>query len=43
MVFGIAGILQKTRARITAIIGIIISSAILIITVPLIGIGLAMG
>ena len=40
---GIAGIFQKTRERITAIIGTIISSAVLIITVSLIGIGLAMG
>ena len=40
---GIAGIFQKTRERITAIIGTIISSATLIITVSLIGIGLAMG
>ena len=40
---GIAGIFQKTRARITAIIGTIISSAVLIITVSLIGIGLAIG
>ena len=39
---GIAGIFQKTRERITAIIGTIISSAILIITVSLVGIGLAM-
>jgi len=39
--FGIAGIFQKTRVRITAIIGTIISSAILIITLSLIGIGLA--
>ena len=39
---GIAGIFQKTRVRMTAIFGTIISSAILIITVPLIGIGLAM-
>ena len=43
MGFGIAGIFQKTRERITAIIGTIISSATLIITVSLIGIGLAMG
>ncbi len=41
--FGIAGIFQKTRERITAIIGIVISSATLIITLSLIGIGLAMG
>jgi len=41
--FGIAGIFQNTRARITAVIGTIISSATLIITVSLIGIGLAMG
>ena len=40
---GIAGIFQKTRDRITAIIGTIISSAKLIITLSLIGIGLAMG
>ena len=40
---GIAGIFQKTRERITAIIGTIISSATLIITLTLIGIGLAMG
>ena len=40
---GIAGIFQKTRDRITAIIGTIISSATLIITVSLIGIGLALG
>ena len=40
---GIAGIFQKTRARITAIIGTIISSATLIITISIIGIGLAMG
>ena len=40
---GIAGIFQKTRERITAIIGTIISSATLIITLSLIGIGLAMG
>ena len=40
---GIAGIFQKTRERITAIIGTIISSATLIITVSLISIGLAMG
>jgi len=43
MGFGIAGIFQNTRERITAIIGTIISSATLIITVSLIGIGLAMG
>ena len=42
MGLGIAGIFQKTRERITAIIGTIISSAILIITVSLVGIGLAM-
>ena len=41
--FGIAGIFQKTRVRITAIIGTIISSATLIITVSLVGIGLAVG
>tara|TARA_A100001035_G_C27776214_1_gene499175 strand:- start:962 stop:1291 length:330 start_codon:yes stop_codon:yes gene_type:complete len=40
---GIGGIFQKKRDRITAIIGTIISSATLIITVSLIGIGLAMG
>ena len=40
---GIAGIFQKTRERITAIIGTIISSATLIITVSLVGIGLAIG
>ena len=41
--FGIAGIFQNIRSRITAIIGTIISSATLIITVSLISIGLAMG
>ena len=40
---GIAGIFQKTRERITAIIGTIVSSASLIITVSIIGIGFAMG
>ena len=40
---GIAGIFQNQRRRATAIIGTIISSAILIITVSLIGIGLAIG
>ena len=40
---GIAGIFQKTRGRITAIIGTIVSSAKLIILVSLLGIGLAMG
>ena len=40
---GIAGIFQKTRERITAIIGTSISSATLIILVSLIGVGLAMG
>ncbi len=40
---GIAGIFQKTRARVTAIIGTIISSATLIIVLSLIGIGLAVG
>jgi len=40
---GIAGIFQKTRERVTAIIGTIISSATLIILVSLIGVGLAMG
>ena len=39
---GIAGIFQKTRDRITAIIGTIISSATLIITLSLIALGLAM-
>ena len=37
---GIAGIFQKTRERITAIIGTIISSATLTITLSLIVIGL---
>ena len=40
---GLVGIFQKTRERITAIIGTIISSATLVITVSLIGIGLAIG
>ena len=40
---GIAGIFQKKNERITAIIGTVISSAILIITISLVGIGLAMG
>ena len=40
---GIAGIFQKTRDRITAIIGTILSSATLIITLSLIVIGLAIG
>ena len=40
---GIAGIFQKTKERITAIIGTIVSSATIIITVSLIGIGLVMG
>ena len=40
---GIAGIFQKIRDRITAIIGTIISCATLLITVSLISIGLAMG
>ncbi len=40
---GIAGIFQTARERVTAIIGTIISSATLIITVSLIGIGFAMG
>ena len=40
---GIAGIFQKKRERITAIVGTIISSATLIITISIIGIGLAMG
>ena len=39
--FGIAGISQKTREPNTTIIGTIISSATLIITIFLIGIGLA--
>ncbi len=39
----IAGIFQKSRERITAIIGTIISSATLIIKISFIGIGLAMG
>jgi hypothetical protein len=39
--FGIAGIFQKTRARIISIIGTIVSSSTLIITVSLIGISLA--
>ena len=39
---GIAGIFQKTRERITAIIGTIISSATLLITLSLISVGLAM-
>ena len=43
MGLGIAGIFQKTRERITAIIGTIISSATLIIVISLIGVGLAMG
>ena len=43
MGLGIAGIFQERRERITAIIGTIISSATVIITVSLIGIGLAMG
>ena len=38
---GIAGIFQKTREPNTTIIGTIISSATLIITISLIGIGLA--
>ena len=40
---GIAGIFQKTRKRITAIIGTIISSATLIVTVSIIGIGIVVG
>ena len=40
---GIAGIFQKMRSRITAIMGVIISSATLIIVFSLIGIGIAMG
>tara|TARA_B100000424_G_scaffold189149_1_gene147111 strand:- start:106 stop:435 length:330 start_codon:yes stop_codon:yes gene_type:complete len=40
---GIAGIFQKTRERITAIIGTIISSATLIVTVSIIGIGIVVG
>tara|TARA_B100000963_G_C22290272_1_gene521094 strand:+ start:207 stop:539 length:333 start_codon:yes stop_codon:yes gene_type:complete len=40
---GIAGIFQRTRERVTAIIGTIISSATLIITISVIGIGFAMG
>ena len=40
---GIAGIFQERKERITAIIGTIISSATLIITVSIVGIGLAMG
>tara|TARA_Y100001970_G_C14195909_1_gene838079 strand:+ start:1539 stop:1868 length:330 start_codon:yes stop_codon:yes gene_type:complete len=40
---GIAGIFQKIRYRITAIIGTIISTATLIITLSLIVIGLAIG
>ena len=39
---GIAGIFQKMRSRITAIMGTIISSATLIIIFSLIGIGIAM-
>ena len=39
---GIAGIFQKTKERITAIIGTIISSATLLITLSLISVGLAM-
>ena len=41
--FGIAGIFQNIRSRITAIIGTIISLATLIITLSLVGIGIAMG
>ena len=40
---GIAGIFQKTKERITAIVGTIISSATLIITLSIVGIGFAMG
>ena len=40
MCLGIAGIFQKVRDRITAIIGTSISSATLIITISLIGIGM---
>lgn len=40
---GIAGIFQKIRYRITAIIGTIISTATLLITLSLIFIGLAIG
>ena len=40
---GIAGMFQKIRYRITAIIGTIISTATLIITLSLIVIGLAVG
>ena len=40
---GISGIFQQTRRRVAAIIGTIISSATLIITLSLIGIGIAMG
>ena len=40
---GIAGIFQKTRDRITAIIGTIIAVATLIISVSLVLIGFAMG
>tara|TARA_B100001093_G_C26152608_1_gene728107 strand:+ start:172 stop:498 length:327 start_codon:yes stop_codon:yes gene_type:complete len=40
MGLGIAGIFQKIRDRITAIIGTSISSATLIITISIIGIGM---
>ena len=40
---GIAGIFQKSRSRITAIFGTIISSATLIIIFSAIGIGMAAG
>ena len=40
---GIAGIFQKMRSRITAIMGTIISSATLIIIFSIVGIGIAMG
>ena len=40
---GIGGIFQKTRGRITAIIGTIISLATLIVTFSLIAIGIAAG
>ena len=41
--FGIAGIFQKTKGHIAAIIGTIISSATLIITLSLVWIGLSIG
>ena len=40
---GIAGIFQKTRSRITAIFGTVISTATVLITVSLIGIGIVFG